>query len=236
MRLPTAAPVPRVPRSRRDDRFVMAHPLCPKLGGVGIVSSRQGDTVTVLISDEEITGVIPLTSIPPVGAIVEVESRCDLMVILDWQAGDLPQPQLGEWYFTASESPGWSEGESDSPVGAGERVTNPAPIEGPGILWNTLELRVRPGDTLTFAALLSKMEPSDTIAATLVMMWTEYGADPQPSNGEIVAYGATVLVGSEAVEFSASVVVPADYDIPPGGGSRRATGQARLGIRFEAAP
>lgn len=231
--LPSAAPVPRVPRSRLDDHLVKGHPLCPKRGGVGIVMSREGDTATVLINEELISGCIPLAGMPQVNAIVEVEARCDLMVILDSTEGEPAQPHLGEWYFDAVESPGWSEDDSDSPVGMGERVSNPDPVESAGVLWNTMELRVHPGDVLTFTMLLSMLEGSSPTTATMVMLWAEYGTDPQPSNGEIVAYGDPVLVNTEAVEFTATAVVPADFDIPPGGGSRAPTGQARLGIRFE---
>ena len=93
-KMPAAQPAPRVPRSRRDDRFQKGHALCPKLGGIGVVTSRQGDTCTVLISDEELTGCIPLTTMPPVNAVVDVESRCSMVVILSWWDG---RPPAATW-------------------------------------------------------------------------------------------------------------------------------------------
>lgn len=212
----------------------MSHPLPPKRGGVGIVTSREGDTCSVLITGEIITGCIPLTSMPPVGAIVEVESRGDIMVVLDWTAGEPAQPKLGGWYFDPIESPGWNEGDDDSPVGVGERVTNPAP-EGPGILWNTTEIRVRPGDEITLTMLLTRLDPAAPVTAQMMLCLAEYGQDPIPVNGEIVAYGTPLLVDAQAVEFEAIAVVPIDFDKPPGGGSRSPTGNARPGIRFEVA-
>lgn len=235
MRLPSSQPVPRVPRSRRDARFVMSHPLPPKRGGVGIVTSREGDTCSVLITGEVITGCIPLTSMPPVDAIVEVESRGDIMVVLDWTAGEPAQPKLGGWYFDPVESPGWLEGDDDSPVGVGERVTHPAP-SAPGLLWNTTEIRVRPGDKLTFSMLLSWLDPAVAVTAQMVLCVAEYGQDPSPSNGEVISYGSPLLVDGLAEEFKVTAVVPADFDKPPGGGSRAPSGSARVGIRFEAAP
>jgi len=214
----------------------MGHPLCPKRGGVGIVDSRQGDTCTVLILDEPISGCIPLTSMPPVGAIVEVEMRCDLAVILDWTAGEPAQPQLGGWYFDPVESPGWVEGDSDSPFGVGERVGNVAPVEGPGILWNTTEIRVRPGDVLTFAAQLSLMDGGAPATAQLVFCFAEYGGDPQPSSGETIGYGTPTLVDGELIEFDATATVPSTFGGPGGGGTAHTPGAARLGILFDVAP
>lgn len=231
VRFPSAQPVPRVPRSRRDDRYPKGHPLCPKRGGIGIVMSREGDTCTVLIIDELITGCLPLTSMPPVGAIVEVEARCELMVILDWSDG-VPQPVLGEWYFTPAESPGWAEADkTDAPMGVGLEVTNLAP-EGSGILWNRADFDVKPDDTLTFTMLASQLVPSIVATVQLVFCWAVYGDDPQPSNGEVVAYGSPLTVDAEVLEFSGSAVVPADFDKPPGGGSRSPTGRARVGLKY----
>ena len=78
-----------MPRSRRDDRYQAGHPAPPKRADAGYVVSVQDDTdtVTVDILDEQLTGVIPLGEMPPVGAIVEVESRGDLLVIPLWFEG-----------------------------------------------------------------------------------------------------------------------------------------------------
>jgi hypothetical protein len=228
VRFPSAQPVPRVPRSRRDDKFHKSHALAPKLGGIGIVMTREGETCTVLISEEMISGCIPLTSMPPIGAIVEVESRGDLMVILDWSDGTA-QPQLGEWYLTAAESPGWTEGSSDSTVGMGERVSAAAP-EGPGTLWNIKDFPVHAGDTLSFTMLVSSLSPDTAATVQLVMCWDVHGSDPQPSTGEVVAYGSPVTVDRELVEFSASATVPELFDKP--GGGVGTTGQARIGLRY----
>lgn len=231
VRFPTAQPLPRVPRSRRDDLFEKGHPLCAKRGGIGIVMSREGDTATVLISEELISGCIPLTEMPPVGAVVEVEARCDLMVILDWSDG-VPQPILGEWYFTPAESPNWAEADkTDAPMGVGLEITNAAP-EGPGILWNRADFDVCTGDVLKFTGLFSQLLPSTPATAQLVFCWAEHGDDPQPSNGEVVAYGDPLTVAAEILEFAATATVPADFDKPPGGGSRSPTGRARIGLQF----
>jgi hypothetical protein len=227
VRFPSAQPVPRVPRSRRDDKFHKSHALAPKLGGIGIVMTREGETCTVLISEEMISGCIPLTSMPPIGAIVEVESRGDLMVILDWSDGTA-QPVLGEWYFTAAESPGWTEGPSDSVVGMGQHVGAAAP-DGPGILWNIKDFPVHAGDTLAFSMLVSKLDGTDT-TVQLVMLWAEHGVDPQPSNGETVAYGSAVTVDAELMEFSATATVPGSFDKP--GGGTGTPGQARIGLLY----
>jgi hypothetical protein len=226
-RYPSAQQPPRVPRSRRDDHYNKGYALPPKRAGVGTVVSRQGDTVTVQILDEELSYCIPLTTLPPVGAIVEIEARGDLMVILDWSDGTL-QPELGDWYFLPAESPDWEEGQADSELGVGEHVTNPAP-DGAGVLWNRSDFDVQPGDELTFTMLVSKLDGIDT-TVRMVMCWAEHGVDPQPSNGEVVAYGPTLTVDAELEEFSASATVPGSFD-KPGGGSGT-PGRARLGLRY----
>jgi hypothetical protein len=88
-RTPFSAPIPRVPRSRRDARYDPGSPMPPKRAAAGYVVSVQDDydTVTVDVLDEQLTGVIPLGDMPPVGAIVEVESRGDLLVIPVWYPG-----------------------------------------------------------------------------------------------------------------------------------------------------
>jgi hypothetical protein len=95
VKVPAAQPAPRVPRSRRDDRYDTGHPAPPKRATAGYVVSIQDsyDTVTVDVLDEELTGVIPLGEMPPVGAIVEVEARGDLLVIPTWFPGPPPPPE-----------------------------------------------------------------------------------------------------------------------------------------------
>lgn len=79
---PAAAGVARVPRSRVDELFVRGDPLPPVRIGTGTVVSIEGDTCTVDMFDEEITGVVWLGANPPaVGSTVEVEARGDLLVI-----------------------------------------------------------------------------------------------------------------------------------------------------------
>ena len=216
-----------MPRSRRDDNYVRGRSMPPKQPGVGVVVSRQGDTITVLVLDEELPGVIPLGKLPPVDAIVEIEARGDLTVALDWTDAD-DQPQLGDWYFTAAESPDWAEGQADSELGVGEHVSNPAP-DGAGILWNRADFDVQPGDTLTFTMLVSKLDGVDT-TVRMVLCWAEHGVDPQPSNGEVVAYGPTVTVDVELEEFKASATVPGSFAKP--GGGTGTPGRARLGLRY----
>jgi hypothetical protein len=127
---------------------------------------------------------------------------------------------LGGWYFIAAESPGWQQGnKNDAPMGVGLEVSHPEP-EGPGTLWNRNDFEVYPGDTVKVSALLSKLLPSTTATVQLVMCWDAHGSDPQPSTGEVIAYGPVVQVGGELVEFSATATVP--------GGYRR----ARVGLRY----
>ena len=221
-----------MPRSRRDDHFHKAHELCPKRAGAGIVISRQGDTVTVVMSNEELSGVIPLTSMPPVNAIVEVESRCELLVILNWTSDDT-WLTLGDWYFTPSESPDWIEHKSDSQLGVGERVINPAPDSG-GYLWNRTDFDVRRGDSLTFLMQVSKMDPDALIGGVvqLVFNWDLHGSDPQPETGEVVTYGDPVTIDGELVEFAGTAVVPDDFT--DSGGDSHTPGRARLGLLYTA--
>jgi hypothetical protein len=230
-RYPSAQQPPRVPRSRRDDHYNKGYALPPKRAGVGTVVSRQGDTVTVQILDEELSYCIPLTTLPPVGTIVELEARGDLMVILDWSAAD-GQPVLGSWYFIYDESPNWEQyPNNDAPMGVGLEVANTDP-EGPGVLWNRNDFSVRPGETVQFSMLTSQLLPSDAATVQLVLLWAEHGDDPQPSNGEVVAYGPEVSIDGELIEFDATATVPDDFDKPPGGGSRSPTGRARVGLRY----
>jgi hypothetical protein len=87
-----SSPVPRVPRSRRDDRYEAGRPTPYKRPSAGWVKSVQADdgTCTVVILDESITGVIPLDDMPTPGAIVEIEARGDLLVILNWYEYSFP--------------------------------------------------------------------------------------------------------------------------------------------------
>jgi hypothetical protein len=94
---PFAAQPPRVPRSRRDDRYDPGHPTPFKRPSAGWVQSVQADndTCTVIILDEVITGVVPLHGMPTPGAIVEVEARGDLLCILQWYEHPLPPEETG---------------------------------------------------------------------------------------------------------------------------------------------
>lgn len=85
-----AAPIRRVIRSRRDDRYQAGVPTGPKRAASGWVVGVDEDTVTVRILGEDITGVIPIGEMPPCGAICEVESRRDVLVIPRWYPG--PEP------------------------------------------------------------------------------------------------------------------------------------------------
>lgn len=107
MRIPSSAPVPRVARSRRDDRYRAGRPTEPKRAAAGWVTSVQADdTCTVLSLGEELTGVIYLDDPPPVGAVVEVEARGDLLVIPRWYPGPVPVVWVQDPDFDqASQSP-----------------------------------------------------------------------------------------------------------------------------------
>lgn len=97
-----AQPVPRVPRSRRDDRYEAGRPAPYKRPSSGWVKSVQEDdgTCTVVILDERISGVIPLNDMPTPGDIVEVEARGDLMVILSSYDHPLPEGPF-QWLSTS---------------------------------------------------------------------------------------------------------------------------------------
>jgi hypothetical protein len=89
-RFPSAQKPPRVPRSTRDDHLQKGYALPAKRGGIGIVMSREGDTATVLIMEELISGCIPLTAMPPVGA-------ASIQMAYIWaEKGTDPQPDVGE--------------------------------------------------------------------------------------------------------------------------------------------
>lgn len=88
-----AQPVRRAVRSRRDDRYRAGVPTGPKRAAAGWVRSVQEDnTVTVEILGELLPGVIPLEDVPPVGAVVEVETRREGLVIPVWFDGPTPPP------------------------------------------------------------------------------------------------------------------------------------------------
>jgi hypothetical protein len=91
---PRAAPIARVPRSRRDDHYQAGRPTPIKRPSTGWVKSLQDDTVTVVILDEALTGVVFLHDKPTVGAICEVEARGDLLCILQWFEGAPPPPDV----------------------------------------------------------------------------------------------------------------------------------------------
>lgn len=102
-----ASPVPRVPRSRRDDRYDAGRPAPYKHQSAGWVKSIQDDgTCTVVVLNEDLTGLIPLDSTPTPGAIVEIESRGDLMCIRRWYEHPLPPPDE-ETYFRGTPIRAW---------------------------------------------------------------------------------------------------------------------------------
>ena len=80
--------MPRVPRSRVDTVVEVGDPLTPTSVGAAEVVSVEGDTVTVTIGDETVTGVVLQGETPAVGDVVEVESRGDLLVVPNlWEVG-----------------------------------------------------------------------------------------------------------------------------------------------------
>jgi hypothetical protein len=120
----TFHPVPvRAGRDRRDDRFVAGQWTPYARPAAGWVKSVQDDTCTVVILDEVITGVIYLDDKPSPGSVVEIETRGDLAVILNWYDHPLPppdpEPEL-PYPFTH----GWDPGPPDEP--AWDAATVPA--------------------------------------------------------------------------------------------------------------
>ena len=73
----------RVPRSTVDDFFIMGEPEPSVSMGSAQVVSVDGETMTVQIGDETISGVVFQGDPPDVGDYVEVQSRDDLMVVPD---------------------------------------------------------------------------------------------------------------------------------------------------------
>lgn len=93
MTKPISAPAPRrLIRSRVDDYYDAGHPTPYKHASAGMVVSIQNDTCTVLVLDEELTGVIPLGTMPSVGDFVEVEARGQLLCIPLYADSDAPPP------------------------------------------------------------------------------------------------------------------------------------------------
>lgn len=90
---PFRAVPPRVARDRRDDRWVAGRWTPYARPAAGWVKSVQDDTCSVVILDELITGVIYLDDRPTPGDIVEVETRGDLAVILNYYDHPLPPPE-----------------------------------------------------------------------------------------------------------------------------------------------
>jgi hypothetical protein len=91
--MPKATGTPRIPRDRRDDRYDAQGLMPRKAAGAGYVTSVQDDTVTVNVTDQDVSGVIFLHDKPPVGSIVEIETRGDLTVIPRWF--EHPPPLVG---------------------------------------------------------------------------------------------------------------------------------------------
>lgn len=196
----------------------------PKRAGIGIVVSTEYDTVTVLVDEEELSGVIPLYQMPAVGDIVEVESRRDLLVI-PMYIDTAIFPALAGWYFDPDESPGWLEDDAET----GEHVHHPDPT-GPGILWNVTVFNVNPDDRLTFSMRVDKLPLSVTVTVRMVFNWAGVNTDPQPNIGQVVGYGPTVVVDGDNIPLEASATVPDTFTKP--GGKVLPTGAARLGLLY----
>lgn len=80
---PTAQAAFRVPRMEVDALYVPGEQAPASRAGVGtVVSVDSSNTCTVLINDENVTGVMWLGVVPPrVGDVVELELRGDLLVV-----------------------------------------------------------------------------------------------------------------------------------------------------------
>lgn len=84
---PVARSAYRVPRSRVDDFYERGVRTEPTRAGAAQVVSVDGETMTVLIGDEAVSGVVIMGDAPAVGDGVELETRGDLLVGL---ADDFP--------------------------------------------------------------------------------------------------------------------------------------------------
>lgn len=78
---PAAQSSYRVPRSQLDDFYEMGEPLPASRVGAGIVTSIDGDTLTLRVGDDLIDGVVFQGEPPEIGEGVEMESRGDLVVV-----------------------------------------------------------------------------------------------------------------------------------------------------------
>lgn len=102
---PFHAVPPRVARDRRDDRFQAGRWTPYARPAAGWVESVQDDTCTVNILNESITGVIYLDDKPSRGDIVEIETRGDLVVVLNWYEHPEPPPEPTPYAFTDGYDP-----------------------------------------------------------------------------------------------------------------------------------
>lgn len=98
---PVARSAYRVPRSHVDELYVRGEPLPSLSIGAAQVVSVEGETCTVLVGDETITGVVFLGDPPAVGDYVELESRADLIVIPD-DTGGIPTDTFIEGISTTA--------------------------------------------------------------------------------------------------------------------------------------
>lgn len=254
---PAAVGAARVPRSRLDDNYAMGVPLPEVRVGTAIVVSIDGDTCTVLLFDEEVSGVVWLGVNPPVvGSSVELESRGDLLVIPNDADLDLFLEGMADdaEHIVSDEDPGKPPGElvniagsmraTDTwdfdanahgwqrelaATGVGFRAWQAAGTPGTGILWSTETFDVAPGDVLDFSALASKTGGADATLDLAVCYGSNSVTEPDTLVDDVVTYGTPVAITGPQVAFATTATVPAALT------GTRTPATARVGVRLTGA-
>lgn len=214
---PTAQAAYRVPRSEADAFYVPGEQSPVSRAGVGtVVSVDSSNLCTVLINDEEVTGVMWLGFLPPVvDDVVEVEMRGDLLVVPATNDLDSYLEGTSETveHIVSSDDPGspppevlqiggsmrsvdaWAFWGADtanwarelSASGTGMRAYQlTAPPGQAGILWSEQTFNVQPGVKLTFAMELAEIA-SDTTAQAYVLWGSATDTSPLPTDPGVLA-------------------------------------------------
>lgn len=252
---PAAQQAYRVPRSDIDRLYAPAEPTEQvRVASAVIVSIDSEDTVTVLMHDEQISGVLVLGDIGDlaVGDIVTVELRGDLYVIPDayteGMATDSPHVVSDEeptdpesvhvpvgdsmrdttaWLFTTpAEQAAWLA--EPDPSGVGMHLAQQGGASSPATLWSTVQLDVQPGDTFDVVLQAAWLAG----AATTAQLWIAYGvtADELPTSG---TWYATAVGPAQSIGTAGPVTLAYEGTVPTGipiaGGEYLEPASARIG-------
>lgn len=207
----------RVPRSPVDDYYIKGTPLPASQIGTGIVVSVDGDTLTVLVGDEELDGVLFQGDPPEDGESVEVETRGDLTlvpvsndtfrigleddaehIVSDEDPG-LPPPQvinvggsmkdLDAWQMYGTDLLGWTTEVTASGIRVHQNPTTTWDTIDPATTWDTL--------AATPAITWDTMRVDDN-AATL---WSTLPFEVEPGDQLEVTFTLAELVPSTTAQL-----------------------------------